>query len=360
MTSILLNNKEIPELQPVHGLFSMYHPETAPYRFQATNPQEAAAWQATTRAALAEAVGFHDLPAVDFEAQRLEVIDKGDYIREKWLLRTWEQARMPFYLLIPKNAQPPYRLALALHGHGYGVKDIVGLWENGEERNTPDGYHADFGVALCRRGFLVAAPEISCFGERTNDYSYLDTRIGQPEPYTCHHTAGLAFHLGGSVVGLRALDARRLLDHLLARGDIDPRRIAAMGISGGGMHTLFSASLDPRIRACVISGYYSSFRQSILYMHHCTCNYVPGLWRFGEMHDLIGLVAPRPVLIESGTYDPLFPHQAVKDAVQIARERVYPVFGASDQVETDFFEGRHRINGRRAYDFLWEKLDLDG
>ena len=43
-------------------------------------------------------------------------------------------------------------------------------------------------------------------------------------------------------------------------------------------------------------------------------------------------------------------------SVQIARERVYAVFGAADRLETDYFEGRHRINGQRAYDFLAEHL----
>jgi dienelactone hydrolase len=354
--SINLNPHEYPDLQPAFGLFHLYQPENAPYRFQASSLGEALQWQASTREALLQAIGFADLPAGDFDPQRLESIDKGDYIREKWLIRTWDFALMPFYLLVPKHVMPPYRLVLALHGHGYGVKEIVGLWEDGQERDTPDGYQADFGVALCQRGFLVAAPEISCFGERQNDYSQLNTLIGQPVPYTCHHTAGLAFHLGGSVIGLRAFDARRLLDFLSSRADIDPTRIGAMGISGGGMHTLFSACLDERIRACVISGYFSSFRASILNVHHCSCNYVPGLWRFGEMHDLIGLVAPRPVLIEAGTYDPIFPLDAVKAAVAIAREKVYNVFNASEQIETDIFEGRHRISGRRAYDFLWEKL----
>jgi hypothetical protein len=128
-----------------------------------------------------------------------------------------------------------------------------------------------------------------------------------------------------------------------------------MGISGGGMHTLFSTCLDTRIRACVISGYFSPYRYSIFAMHHCTCNYVPGLHRFGEIYDLAGLIAPRPLLVEAGSRDPIFPIAAVKAAVARARE-VYHIFGAADQVETDYFEGRHRINGERAYDFLWEKL----
>ena len=41
---------------------------------------------------------------------------------------------MPFYLLLPKDLTRPLPVVLALHGHGYGVKDIVGLWEDGRER----------------------------------------------------------------------------------------------------------------------------------------------------------------------------------------------------------------------------------
>ena len=90
-------------------------------------------------------------------------------------------------------------------------------------------------------------------------------------------------------------------------------------------------------------------------MEHCPCNFVPGLHAFGEMYDLVGLIAPRPLLVEAGTYDSIFPLPAVKRSVTRARE-VYKVFGILDAVETDIFTGRHQISGARAYDFLWEKL----
>lgn len=356
MSTIILDSKTEKTLQPATGLWSFYQPEQAPYRFQADSVTGARAWQAKTRQALQAALGFDHLPAAPLNPQKIEEVDKGDYVREKWLLTTWQHARMPVYLLVPKNFPRPLPVVVAFHGHGYGVKDMIGLWEDGQERDTPDGYHIDFGVALCRLGFLVAAPEISCFGERQTDFSYLREDIGQPVPSTCHHSAMLAFHLGGSVIGLRAHDARRLLDYLETRRDADMGRIGAMGISGGGMHTFFTTCLDERIRACVISGYYSTFKDSILGIFHCPCNFVPGLHQFGEMYDLIGLIAPRPVLVEAGTYDPIFPVEAVQRSVEIARQRVYSVFNAREQLSTDIFEGRHRINGARAYQFLLEKL----
>jgi len=352
MPSRLLNSAQQPALQPAHGLWQQYNPGNAPFAFRAQTRQEAERWQTETRDALAASIGFQDSPPVDLNPQVIERVDRSDFVREKILLHTAPDVEMPVYLLLPQGAPTPRATVLAFAGHGYGVKDIVGLWEDGSERETPDGYHADFAVALCRRGFAVAAPEIACFGERQTDFSYLTT--GQTAPTSCTHAAMLAFHLGGSVIGIRVRDARRLVDYLETRPDCDTARLGAMGISGGGMHTFFSTAIDTRIRAAVISGYYSTFRDSILAMHHCACNFVPGLARFGEMYDLAGLLAPRPLLVEAGDHDPIFPVDAVQRSVERADE-VYAVFDAGP-VETDYFEGRHRISGRRAYDFLVEQL----
>lgn len=345
------------DLQPATALWRRYQPAKAPYAFHAANTASARTWQDKTRRALAHQIGLDTLPSVPARAQLLETVDKKDYIRQKILLRTGPETLMPVYLLLPKNAPRPLPVVLAFHGHGYGVKDIVGLWEDGKERNTPDGYHKDFAVTLCRSGFAVAAPEISCFGERQTDFSHLKTHLGQGVPGTCMHSAMLAFHLGITVLGLRVHDGLRLVDYLETRRDMDTSRLGAMGISGGGMHTLFSACLDTRIKACVVSGYFSTFRDSILAMHHCPCNFVPGMGQFGEMHDLAGLVAPRPMLVEAGNYDTIFPIEAVRAGVAKARS-VYSVFGKKDLPETDYFEGRHQISGRKAYTFLQQTLAI--
>ena len=357
MSTRILESKTEKRLQPAYGLWRRYDPEHAPYAFRAENVQEAQSWQGRARAALAKRVGLLQLRAVEPRPRPIERIDKEDYVREKITLRTTEDSLMPVYLLLPKCRTQPLPVVIAFHGHGYGVKDIVGLWEDGEERNTPEGYHKDFAVALCRAGFAVAAPEISCFGERQTDFSYLDKPVAGSAPKTCTHTAMLAFHLGISVVGLRVFDGMRLLDYLETRPEVDATRVGAMGISGGGMHTFFSTCLDQRIKACVVSGYYSTFRDSILAMSHCACNYLPGLGEFGEMHDLAGLIAPRPMLVEAGNYDPVFPIQAVRESVKKARS-VFAVFGSEGKIKTDYFEGRHQISGQRAYLFLQRELGV--
>jgi hypothetical protein len=61
------------------------------------------------------------------------------------------------------------------------------------------------------------------------------------------------------------------------------------------------------------------------------------------------------MLVEAGSLDPIFPIDSVKASVRRASQ-VYTIFGARAQVETDYFEGKHQISGKRAYDFLMEKL----
>jgi dienelactone hydrolase len=324
--------------------------------FTAGNANDARAWQAKARQALADCLGFLDEAKVGAEPREIEAVDRGSYVQHKIIIRTSPRSQLPLYLLIPKKVAKPRATVLAFHGHGYGVKDIVGLWEDGSERLTPDGYHRDFGSALAERGFIVAAPEISCFGERlmANHATFGATCLSS----TCHNAATYAIMLGKSAAGMRVLDGLRVVDYLLTRKDVDADNIGAMGISGGGMHTFFSAAIDTRIKASVVSGYFCDWRHSILSIFHCTCNFVPGLLNLGELSDLAGLIAPRPLLVEHGTHDHIFPIARVKEAVNKARA-AWNVFGADKNFATDYFEGRHRINGDAAYQFLARELSLE-
>ena len=121
------------------------------------------------------------------------------------------------------------------------------------------------------------------------------------------------------------------------------------------MLALFTAALDTRIRAAVISGYFCSWKFDIQAMHHCLCNYVPGMSQFGDVGDIGALLAPRPVLIEHGTHDEIMPLAGVRSAVRSAR-RAWATFGQPRALRTDIFEGGHMIHGVKAFSFLARAL----
>ncbi|MDY7010952.1 MAG: alpha/beta hydrolase family protein [Planctomycetota bacterium] len=337
---------------PAKLLDAFYRKVSRSCKFEATDKKSALIWQRRARKRLAECIGFLDQKKVPLAPRVVKTVDRGRYVRRKVVIRTTARSHMPMYVLIPKGVSRPMPCVLALHGHGYGVKDIVGLWEDGTERFTPDGYHKDFACELAKRGFLVVAPEISCFGERHNDWKYDVKDMGTT---TCHNVATYAMMLGGSAVGLRVWDGIRAVDYLAGLKEVDMSRLGAMGISGGGMHAFFSTAMDQRIKAVVISGYFCDWKHSILALPHCTCNFVPGLLALGELSDLAGLIAPRPCLIENGSQDSVFPIEHVKSTVRRAR-KAWDAFGAGAVLQTDYFEGRHQISGAKAYDFLAEQL----
>ena len=84
-------------------------------------------------------LGFLDQKHVPLAAKSIERVDRGSYIRHKLILRTSPVSLMPTYVLIPKNVSKPMPCVLALHGHGYGVRDIVGIRQDNTDRDAGEG-----------------------------------------------------------------------------------------------------------------------------------------------------------------------------------------------------------------------------
>ena len=57
-------------------------------------------------------------------------------------------------------------------------------------------------------------------------------------------------------------------------------------------------------------------------MYHCSCNYVPGAFKWFEMQDLTALIAPRHLSVISGIKDNIFPI----DGVQRGFETVQKIY----------------------------------
>ena len=113
----------------------------------------------------------------------------------------------------------------------------------------------------------------------------------------------------------------RTIDWIETRKELDGARVGLMGISGGGTVTSFATALEPRIKVAMISGYLNTFKDSIVAMSHCIDNYVPGILNWCENYDVASLIAPRPLYVESGERDNIFPDRRQQRSLRPRQSR---------------------------------------
>jgi dienelactone hydrolase len=337
---------------PVAYTLDLYAAAPRRLRFEARTRSETEEWQKTLRSKLTELVGGFPMERQPLRPIRLETRTFPGYTREKVVFDSRPGVSVLAYLLLPETARRPGPAVICVPGHGRGVDDIVGIDDRGGERTDKAGYQHDFAIQVAEAGMTAVAIEPLAFGCRRDA---ITARKGLSTS-ACQPSAGGALLVGQTMIGWRVWDVMRTLDYLATRSELDSSRIGCMGISGGGTVTLFSTALDPRIRAALVSGYLNTFRDSIGSLSHCIDNYVPGILNWAEMHDLAGLIAPRPLFVESGERDNIFPIRASIASFNKVRE-VYGVFGALDHIEQEIFPDEHSFWGKRGIPFLARHLN---
>jgi pimeloyl-ACP methyl ester carboxylesterase len=182
-------------------------------------------------------------------------------------------------------------------------------------------YHNDLHpiLALVRAGYAVLAYDQSGFGSRMSELGPFYDRCPR-----------------WSQLGRLVEDARTAIDALEKDSLVDPQRIYLFGYSLGGMVGIYTAALDARVKGLV-----------------SICGFTPmrtdrdGLVRYAQEHpliprlglyegnqpqipydfdDLLGVIAPRPVLV----VEPQLDRDAALDDVRAAVERARKIYGLYD------------------------------
>jgi predicted esterase len=152
----------------------------------------------------------------------------------------------------------------------------------------------------------------------------------------------------------------RLIDYLVTRDDVDPKRIGMIGFSKGGIETYLAAAADPRIAVAVPCIGVESFRwanennswQSRIgtvqlafdtaakeagvanpdgqFVHAFYAKVAPGLDREFDGPAMVPLIAPRPLLSINGEIDPRTPMPGLQLCADAARA-AYRAAGAEEK-----------------------------
>lgn len=179
----------------------------------------------------------------------------------------------------------------------------------------------------------------------------------------------------------RAWALSRVLDALQEQPGVDARRVLVGGHSRNGKTALLAAAFDDRFAGVVSSssGVLGAiparlctdrhFGEGVeLLTRHYPGWYHPGLrWFAGrehrlptDAHELLALVAPRPVLVSVAVEDPVERVPAARAAVDAARE-AFALLGRGDALELALRPGGHRADGSAvAAQLDWAQAVLGG
>jgi len=294
-------------------------------------------WRARCRARLGTLLGPFPDP-VPLELETVESVDCDGYRRDKVVYDTEATMSVPAYLLVPHDRLEPGPAVLAVHGHGPGKTLVCGL-------DTTEAPNGDYAVQLVRRGYVVLAPDLRCFGERAD--------WNPPDHYGCDTNLVHAVMAGVNPLTQNLWDMARSLDVLESHPLVDPTRLGMVGLSYGATVTLFLAAWDERVAASVVSCYFSSWAEAHkMPWNMCGSQVLAGMLGQIEHVDLGALVAPRPLLVESGLHDDLFPAPVAAEGCRRLR-RVYGSLGVDeDRIVHDVFDGGHQWHGVEALTFL--------
>jgi cephalosporin-C deacetylase-like acetyl esterase len=172
---------------------------------------------------------------------------------------------------------------------------VVHSCGHGRQGKSLDDYQcACIGLAL--NGFVTLIFDPMGQGERFMYPKPADDAM----PLNEHAIAGVPTLLvGRTLANYRMWDIVRAFDYLETRPDVDRARMGMLGHSGGGMMTLLTSPLEPRIRAamscCAVTTFYHKTRVHLIADAE---QILPGIYPNGIDHpEMIATVAPRPFLI---------------------------------------------------------------
>lgn len=245
---------------------------------------------------------------------------------------------VPAYVCRPANAGDKRLPAIiCLSGTGgdrivltsehFGIAEYVSLGR--PEPQQPHRRLHGWASELARRGYTALAMTQRGLGDRgvTSD--------GQSKA---------ALIKGYTSQGIHAHEIRQALTYLRRRPDVDSSRVAATGMSFGGITTFFSTAADPRFAAAApLCGGVGSYRQMLLRGstgYHGHYWWVPGILQHFDQGDIVAAQAPRPYFIAAPLDDIGMPKEGVQELIDKAAP-AYRLAGAPQNLVAYRPPGEH-------------------
>jgi len=239
--------------------------------------------------------------------------------------------------MVPRGIVKKAPMIIAIHGGGGNPEAICDL-------DTRINYHS-FGHEAVKRGYLVWAPGLTMLSGYANDpaipgaeRSLFDNQLKS---------------LGSSIIGLeihKIIESTRTL--IGERAEIDVENIGMTGLSWGGFFTMYTTALCPFIKAAAPSAYFRNSEADLLATLDATQE-KQSIYTFkGFGHfQTIGLICPRPCLVQLGEKDGLFDMDGARAEAERAAQ-FYEKLNIGDRFEFMTHDAGHEYDIAGIFKFF--------
>lgn len=303
-------------------------------------PDSLDAWNTRREALRAQLLkawgGFPETPC-PLNPQVLNVLHRDGYRVEKIIFQTLPDLWMTANAYVPEQSGPRPAV-LCVHGHWSGAKQ--------------DPHVQARCIGLAKQGYFVLAVDAFGAGERG-----VGKALGE---YHGDMTAATLWPVGRPLSGVQVYENGRAVDYLLARPEVDGARLGITGASGGGNQTMYAGAWDKRFKAavpvCSVGNY-----QAYLGAACCMCEVVPGALAFTEEWGVLGLTAPRGLMVVNATQDARQFSVGEANKSLVSAASVYALYDKEANVRHAVFESGHDYSQpMREAMYGWMALHLKG
>jgi cephalosporin-C deacetylase-like acetyl esterase len=261
-----------------------------------------------------------DLPAYD-KIQNINLENERTFEKDLRKAEMLVDQKLIAHLTYPATKKGKTPVVIYLHAY-----------EDANGYNWPGYYGYDTGVGerLAQKGFLAVEFDQFGYGLRNKD-------------------CGIDFyieHKNESALGVMIQDVRKIIDALYLVDWVDKDRIMVAGYSLGGMVGLYASAFDNRIHSVASACGFGSMRMDVhgdqtegikRYSHLRPT--IPDLGLFlgnekripYDFHEILALIAPRPVLILAPKQDQDWFHEDVEICYSEAK-KVFDLYGKKEHI----------------------------
>jgi dienelactone hydrolase len=299
-------------------------------------------------------LGVPERAAAPWTHRRVKLAEFDDCTAYRVWIETVPGVEAYGILLVPKQVAGRMPALIAVHGVQGTPEYVAGVAPEPPGREY--SVYRTFARMAAQRGYVVWCPFLY------NHYSEEREPKEGPEATGRDMLHKKAVIAGSTLMGLEIAKIQRAVDYLQSLPEVDPTRIGMYGLSKGGHYTLYTAPLETRIKAAVVSGWFNHRKRKLLapkvgpgmfFLTHTHRSeyYLPDLLaRFGDA-ELAWMIAPRALMIENGAKDgAVLINDAREEFGRVSR--AYGRLGLAEKARFASFEGPHRIDGVEAFAFL--------